>query len=513
MAVTFTLLSVFFAVIVTVLYISRKRTSVSSFSNYAVGERSFSSWFVSMAYTNSWWPGATFTAWFGLGVASGLISLYALIYSVLGVIAMYLIAQPVWRWGKKFDLRTQSDLLALRYDNRWIKTTSSVISVIALFPWLVLGLQTMGALIQWASFGRLPVTISILIGVAVIAIRQIWTIQMGMRGLIITDMVQGIVAYLGSAVLCVGLIIFYFHGFHGIQNLGSAYLRLPGFSSPLGGWYYFSLVGSGLIGSLCWPMIFVRIYAAGSVREVKKGTLQTMVTSLVFYGLLILVAMATIPLKSVTSDAQSAWFALNNFVGGPWLLAIALVIVFAATMGFVDGVVQSMGTQVANDIVGVIRPLRDKQEIVIAKVAMVVFVAISVIVAYRTYFWSNLVNLGQVSYEAIIQLAVPIFGGLFWRRGNSTGSLAGMVVGTALAIGLSIPYFAAAGTIPWLGGISAGLVGLAANLVVYVACSYFVPAPATERGRVAELFSQARLHPAVVPSDSARVVGSDARTS
>jgi SSS family solute:Na+ symporter len=162
----------------------------------------------------------------------------------------------------------------------------------------------MGAVIRWASLGNLSVTSSILIGVAVIAVRQIWTVQMGMRGLVITDMVQGIVAYLGSAVLCIGLLLLYFHGFSSVRHLPSANLSLPGFSSPVGGWFYFSIVASGMIGSLCWPMIFVRIYTGGSVREVKKGALQTMIISLVFYGLLILVAMAAIPLKVITAGGM-----------------------------------------------------------------------------------------------------------------------------------------------------------------------------------------------------------------
>lgn len=492
MAITFSILGVFFAVIIAVLHVSRKKHDQSTFTAYAVGDRSFSSWFVAMAYTNSWWPGAIWTVFVGLGVAAGILALYALVYSVLGVIAMYLIARPVWKWGKRFDLRTQSDLLALRYSGVGVKGISSSVSVLALFPLLVLGLQAMGELIRWASLGRLSLTTSLAIGVAVIAVRQIWTVQMGMRGLVITDMVQGIVAYLGSALLCIGLLVFYFHGFGGIRRLPSADLTLPGLSSPAGGWYYFSIVASGMIGSLCWPMIFVRIYTAGSVREVKKGALQTMVIGMVFYGLLILVAMAAIPFKNLVADPNAAWFAISQDAGGTWLLACALLIVFAATMGFVDGVIQSMGTQVANDIVGARIPLREKQEIILAKVSMMVFVILGVIVAFESYNWPNLVNLAQLAYHVIIQLAVPIFLGLVWRRGNKIAAITGMLTGLAVAVGLAIPYFNAAGNIPWLGGIGSGLVGLAANLVVYIACGYLFPVHAGERDRVNELFTHAR---------------------
>jgi Na+/proline symporter len=493
MAITVGVLALFFAVVIVVLHRAKASHDLSTFSHYAVGEREFSSWFVAMAYTNSWWPGATFTAFFGLGVASGVIGIYALVYSVLGVMAMYFLARPVWKWGKRFDLRTQSDLLALRYGNsKAVKLISSSISALALFPWLVLGLQAMGGVISWASLGGLSTTTSILIGVAVLAIRQFWTVQMGMRGLIISDMIQGVVAYIGSSVLCLGLLVFYFRGFDGIRSLPDANLSLPGFDSSLGGWYYFGIVAAGILGSLCWPMIFVRIYAGGSVREVKKGVLQTMLISLVFYGLMILVAMAAFPLAFAADDPQDAWFAIAQDAGGTWLLAAAILIVFAATMGFVDGVVQSLGTQMANDIIGVVRPLRDKQEIIVAKVSMAFLVLLAVVVAYQTYDWPNLVNLAQLSYQAIIQLAVPLFAGIFWRPGTREAAISGMLVGTAVAIGLTLPYFSAAGAIPWLSGMGSGLVGLAANLVVYVVVACAVPADRGERARIDDLFRDAR---------------------
>ncbi|AYJ48250.1 sodium:solute symporter family protein [Rhodococcus sp. P1Y] len=492
MIITFGALSVFFLLIVGVLHVSKTRRSVATFSNYAVGERSFSSWFVSMAYTNSWWPGSTFTAVFGLTVASGVIGLYFLVYSVLGVLAMYFIARPVWKWGKKFDLRTQADLLDLRYDSRALKLIGSAISVVALVPWLVLGLIAMGAVIQWASLGKLSDADSILIGIAVLVVRQFWTVQMGMRGLIVTDMVQGVVAYIGSAVLCLGLLFFYFGGVSNIGQLTDSQLSLPGFGSAEGGLYYFGIVAAGIIGSLCWPMIFTRIYTAASVREVKKGSLQTMAIGFVFCVLLMLVALCAAPLSFAAANPVSSFFALSQNAGGTWLLAAALVIVFAAGMGFVDGVTQAIGTQVANDIVAVVHPLRDKQELYLAKAAMAVTAVIAAVIAYRIYDSPNLAGVTQLAYQAIIQLAVPIFGGLVWRRGNRDGAIAGLLVGAAIALALTVPYMDNGGAVPWLEGLGSGLVGLVVNLLVFVIVSLVRPSDRTELDRVDQLFRSAR---------------------
>lgn len=487
MLITFGMLGAFFALIVVVLY-ATYRKSDSSFTDYAVGGRSFSAIYIAMSYTNSWWPGTTFIAFFGLTAASGAIGLYALLYTLLGVSAMYFMASRAWRWGKRFDLRTQPDMLGLRFGSSRVKVLASVIGVVTLFPWIVLGMQAMGTIFRWASLGNLSITAALVIGVSIIAIRQIWTVQMGMRGLVITDLVQGIVAYVGAAIVCIGLLLFFFDGFGEIGRLPEANVALPGFSSDVGGLYFFGLIVTGAVGSLCWPTSYQRIYTASSVREVKRGTVMTMPIAGGFFALLSLVALAATQVPEIASDPQAGWFTLTQQAGGTWLLAVGVVVVFAASMGWIDGCIQVVGTQIANDIVAQYRPLGDRQRIIVAKASMVVVLLLASVAAYLTFDYAHLVSLAQVAYQGIIQIAVPMFCGLFWRRGNATGALAGLTVGFAVAVGLTIPYAEAGGAIPWLDGFPSGLVALAANLAVYVACAYLVPTSDAERRRIDGLF-------------------------
>ena len=66
----------FMALIVVILYATKR--SSGTFTDYAVGGRSFSAWFIAMSYTNSW-PGATLRP-FGLSAGAGVLGLYALAY-------------------------------------------------------------------------------------------------------------------------------------------------------------------------------------------------------------------------------------------------------------------------------------------------------------------------------------------------------------------------------------------------------------------------------------------------
>lgn len=485
MAVTLGLLAVFFGVVVFVLYATNRSTK--SFSDYAVGGRSFGSWYIAMSYTNSWWPGATYTAFFGLSVSAGVLGFYALAYTLLGVTAMYLMAERAWLWGKRYDLKTQPDMLGLRFDSQAVRVISSAIGVVCLFPWIVLGMQAMGLIFKFASFGHWSVTTCLVVGVGVIAVRQIWTVQMGMRGLVITDLVQGIVAYGVAAVVCLAILFgpADVGGFGALSTLPDALLRVPGDGGDYGPWYLFSLIVTGLIGSLCWPTSYQRIYTAKGVRSVKKGTLQTMFIAGGFYLLLTLVALSAASMTDIVDAPQDGWFILLYDRGGTWLLGMALVIVLAASMGWIDGCVQVCGAQIANDIVHVLSPRTDFQLKVIAKASMVVYMLAAAVVAYIAFDYPRLQLLAQMSYQGIVQLAVPMFLGLFWKRATKTAALAAMSTGFVIAAVLTWIY---PDDIAGLGGLTSGVVALVVNLVVYLAITYLVPQTPAEQSRVDELF-------------------------
>ena len=481
--ITFGLIALFLVLMIAVLYATNRKST--SFSDYAVGGRSYGPWFVAMSYTNSWWPGATFTAFFALSVG-GVLGLYALVYATLGVTAMYLMANRAWTWGRRFNLTTQPDLLGMRYNSPAVKRIASLIGIVSVFPWVVLGIQALATLFQFASFGQWTVTECLIAGVVVVLIRQYWTVSMGMRGLIMTDMYQGLIAYVLCAALCILLLMGSHTPFSHLSQLPVKMLILPGAEhSTYGPWYMFSLIFTGVIGSMCWPMSFQRIYTASGVRSVKKGTLLTILLVGGFYCILSLFAAAASNDPNVAANPQHGWFIALFDVGGPWMLAIAIVIVLAASIGHVDGCVQVCGTQFANDLATWSGPRSDRQLTVLAKTGMIVFIGAAAVLAYLTFNYTRLQLLAQISYQGIIQLAIPLFFGIFSRRGNKQGAIAGMLVGIAIAIVLTTIY---PDDIPWLGSLTSGIVGLIANLVVFVVCAYAIKPSLAEQARVEGLF-------------------------
>ncbi|RMN17829.1 Na+/solute symporter [Pseudomonas savastanoi pv. glycinea] len=147
--ITFGLIGVFLAGMIAVLYATNRKSE--SFSDYAVGGRSYGPWFIAMCYTNSWWPGATFTAFFALSVG-GALGFYGMVYATLGVTAMYLMANRAWTWGKRFNLTTQPDLLGMRFNSPVVKRIASIIGIISVFPWVVMGIQALATVFSVRQF-------------------------------------------------------------------------------------------------------------------------------------------------------------------------------------------------------------------------------------------------------------------------------------------------------------------------------------------------------------------------
>ncbi len=468
MAIMFGMLALFFAGIILILFITNKNSR--TFNDYAVAGRSFGPWYVAMCYVNSWWPGTVFISFAGLTVASGVFGFYGLAYSTLGLAFMYFVATRAWRWGKQYNLVTQPDLMRLRYSSKAVGVVTSIIGAIAILPWTILGMQALATVFHIASRGSWALPVCLCAGLLVILVRQIWTVQMGMRGLIYTDMYQGLFAYVLAAIVCVYLLVAPSSpaNWGDLSTISADLLKVPGDGGSYGPWYLFCQVFTGVVGALCWPMSFVRIYTANNVRAVKKSTNRAIIIAGGFYALLTLVMLAAAHIPEVAANPQSGWTTLLQQYGGVWLLGLGLVMIFAGSIGHIDGSVQAAGTQIANDIIGNRVHLDDADKTRVSKICMVVFVLVSAVLAYFTNGMSRLQLLAQLSYQGIVQIAVPLFFGIFCKFGNKYGALAGMISGFAVAAVLTVIY---PDDIAALGSLTSGVVGMIVNLAVYVVVS------------------------------------------
>jgi SSS family solute:Na+ symporter len=184
--ITYGALALFFAVVVQIL--QRSYIADRDFTDFAVAGRSFSGFYQAMAFLNTGLPGYVYLGLFGFTASKGVIGMgFA---TVLAPLVMYLMADRVWTWGATHNLRTQPDLMALRFDSKGVRVIAALLGIFGLMPWMVLGMQSLGAVFYALSLDRLSFTQSVVLGVVVMTVRQIWTIRMGMRGIVISDLLH-----------------------------------------------------------------------------------------------------------------------------------------------------------------------------------------------------------------------------------------------------------------------------------------------------------------------------------
>lgn len=306
MLIGYGMLAAFFAIVVFVL--ERNQRESKNFTDYAVAGRSFGSWFQTMAFLNTWLPGTIFIAFAGLAASAGVIGYYVISYSLLAVLFMFFMAQKVFDWGRSFNLRTQADFVGMRYNSTNVRKVAAVIGVISAFPWLVLGFQSLGLVFSYLSFGVVSPTVAVFIGIVVLGIRQIWTVRMGMHGIVISDMVQGIFAYGVGGLVAIGLIVWLLAQGHGFDSLPPSFATLPGVGSDLGPLYYFSIVATGALGSWCWPDIFVRLFTARSAQAVRNSSVKAAPLMFLFLAILLTMSLLASQLPEVAAAPDNVWF-------------------------------------------------------------------------------------------------------------------------------------------------------------------------------------------------------------
>ncbi|WP_416978064.1 sodium:solute symporter family protein [Streptomyces sp. T028] len=471
-----------------IAFLERSRRAGQDITEYAVAGRSFGSWYQTMSFLNTWLPGTVFITFAGLAASAGIIGFYWVPYSLLTLVLMHLMARTVHDWGRRWNLRTQADLLGMRYGSRPVRVVAALIGVVASFPWIVLGMQSLGLVFSYLSFGRVSPQAAIVIGIGFLLLRQIWTVRLGMRGIVVSDVFQGLVAYGLGGLLILGLIADLLVGGHDLAALPAAYFTLPGPGSPEGALYLMSLILTGALGSWCWPDMFVRFFTARDAETVRRSAVQAAPWLFLFSVALTLLALLAGSVPGV-AEAPSEVFFLLAERGGPFVLALAGVVVLAATMGNVDANFQALGVQVSQNLLPVRDGDSDAQTRAAKRSVGVLTVLAALTAAATLHTGAGLVSLAILSYQAICQLAPALYLGMAWRRGNATGAVAGMVAGSVTAALLQLAHPV---SVPWLAGLTSGVAGLAVNTAVYVLAALLLPRSAEEQARVGNLFARPR---------------------
>ncbi len=396
MAVKIILLVVFFGIMVGVgFYCKRHTTDVSGF---VLGGRSVGPWLTAFAYGTSYFSAVIFVGYAGqfgwkFGIASTWIGIgNALIGSLL---AWVILGRRTRLMTQHLDSSTMSEFFGTRYGSNALKVISSIIIFIFLIPYtasLYNGLSRLFSMAFNVDYAVCVIIMAILTGVYVIA--------GGYMATAINDFIQGIIM-LGGIVAVIAAVLNLNGGFMGsldalAQVSDPAVSTTPGVFASFFGPNPTELLGVVILTSLgTWglPQMVQKFYAIKSEKAINKGTIISTIFALIVaggcyflggFGRIVEVNNITGANGGIVYDAiiPSMIEQLPEV-----LIAIVIILVLSASMSTLSSLVLASSSTVTIDLIkdNIVKNMSDKKQVLVMRVLVVIFIAISAIIAIMQY--------------------------------------------------------------------------------------------------------------------------------
>ena len=409
-----------------------------------------------------------------LGIA-GLISLYGydgFMYSVGWLVAyitvLLVIAEPCRNIGKY----TLADILAYRNDPKKTRVVGAI---------SVITVSTFYLTAQMVGGGVLVKTlIGIDYEISVIAVGVLMLAYVLFGGMVATTWVQIIKAVL-LVIASILLVVFVWapYGFSlpafvqaaigdskvqaqvatllgdAAKNmtpaeLGQRFLE-PGllFKAPID---QISLGMALVFGTAGLPHILMRFFTVPTAQEARKSVIWAMAIIGGFYVLTLFLGLGAAMnvgaanIRAIDPGGNMAAPMLAQFLGGGadsfWgnlFLAFVAAVAFATIVAVVAGLVLAAASAMAHDLyVGVIRGehVTPQEQVRAARIATVIVGAMAIAIGIAAK-GQNVAHLVALAFAVAASANFPcVLLTLYWKRCNTGGIMAGMVVGTFTAIGL-----------------------------------------------------------------------------
>ena len=488
------------------------------------------------------------TAWsfygsVGKAASAGMLFLTVYLGPTLAAILWWVILRKMVRIKEAYRITSIADFISLRYSKSTaVAALVTIIDIFAVIPYFSLQLQALMTTFDLVTRSAGPFWSQLDVGLVISALVIVFTIVVGVRRLAPTERHQGMVVAMTVAsvvkllpLLAVGGYVTYVV-FGGMDDLFSRFAASP-VSAPLlstqtspsfyVSWFSFLLLSMSAV------MFIPRQFHMAVVENVDEKHILTAMWLFPLY-----MAAMNFFLLPITMGGLLAGFPLQHADAFVLLLPLSNGQALLSLLVFLGGVAAATGmimigsmtisTMVANHLM--LPVIESVPSLAVLKKYMLQCRWLSVTLLVLAGYWFQgvvgkyliLVDIGILSFAAVLQYAPTILGGLFWKKGNKAGALLGMGAGFLLWFyTLILPALARGGVIsrsllqdgPW--GIAAlrpeqlfGLSGFDAashatlwtmvfNLGLYVLGSLFFPQKVEEQN-MAEQF--VTVHAAVLPA-------------
>ena len=494
MVLKLVLLLIFFGSMVGIgLYCRRHATDVSGF---VLGGRSVGPWLTAFAYGTSYFSAVVFVGYAGqFGWKYGIAATWAgLGNAFLGsLLAWVVLGRRTRVMTQHLDSATMPEFFGKRFDSKPLKLCASVIIFIFLIPYtasLYNGLSRLFGMAFDIDYSVCVIVMAVLTAVYVIA--------GGYMATAINDFIQGIIMLIGIAAVILAVLGSQGGFLAALEKLAQVQgdSSIPGVYASFFGPDPVNLLGVVLLTSLgTWglPQMVQKFYAIKSEAAISKGTvISTFFAVVVAGGCYFLGGFGRLFSDRVDIAANGYDSVIPAMLSGlpALLIAVVVILVLSASMSTLSSLVLTSSSTLTLDFIkeNFIKDMDEKRQVRWMRALVVVFIAISVVLALIQYR-SNVTFIAQlmgVSWGALAgAFLAPFLYGLYWKRTTRASCWVSFIFSTVLMLA----------NIFWRGAfpallqspINAGAFCMLAGLVLVPVVSLFSKAP--EKARLDAIFS------------------------
>ena len=480
------LLVIFFAVMLYIGFTCRKNST--DVSGFVLGGRSVGPWVTAFAYGTSYFSAVVFVGYAGqFGWKYGIAATWAGIGNALlgSLLAWVVLGRRTRIMTQHLDSATMPQFFEARFGKKSLKIAASVITFIFLIPYtasLYNGLSRLFGMAFNIDYSFCVIAMAVLTGIYVIA--------GGYMATAINDFVQGIIMLIGICAV-IGAVLGSKGGFmaslDGLARISDETVSTtPGVFASFFGPDPLNLLGVVILTSLgTWglPQMVQKFYAIKSEKSIATGTIvSTFFAFIVAGGCYFLGGFGRLFSDEIDIAANGFDSVVPTMLSGlsDFLLAVVVVLVLSASMSTLSSLVLTSSSTLTLDLLkgNMIKDMDEKKQVFIMRCLIVVFVAISVVIAIIQYK-SNVTFIAQlmgVSWGALAgAFLAPFLYGLYWKGVTAASVWCSFIFSTVVM--LANMFIRPSFPVLLQSPINAGAFCMIAGLIIVPIVSLLTPKP------------------------------------
>ena len=480
------MLVVFFGVTIGVgIYCRKHSTDVNGF---VLGGRSVGPWLTAFAYGTSYFSAVVFVGYAGqFGWKYGIAATWAGIGNALigSLLAWAILGRRTRVMTQHLDSATMPQFFEGRFDSKALKLAASAIIFIFLIPYtasLYNGLSRLFGMAFDIDYSVCVIVMAVLTG--------IYVIVGGYMATAINDFIQGIIMIVGIVAVIAAVLKGQGGFLEALNKLGTVsdptVSATPGVFNSFFGPDPLNLLGVVILTSLgTWglPQMVQKFYAIKNEQAINKGMIiSTIFAAVVAGGCYFLGGFGRLFSDKIDIAANGFDSVIPTMLSGlpTLLIALVVVLVLAASMSTLSSLVMTSSSTLTLDFIkgSIVKDLNEKKQLLIMRLLIVVFIAISVVLAIVQYKSSVtfIAQLMGVSWGALAgAFLAPFLYGLYWKRVSKASVWVCFVFSTVVMLANVVAK--SAFPVMLQSPINAGAFCMLAGLVIVPVVSLFTKAP------------------------------------